>query len=95
MIEELNEETTTINENTVTINGDIEDLGKNKQNIITTSDTLSFCKLKTQYIIMTITGQDLQTTLTSIETDVTDISDNRLSQVETNLHPSHTGVQSC
>jgi len=84
-IEELNEETTTINESTVTINRDIEDSGKNKQNNITTSDTIQISKLKTQFITMTLTGQDLQTTLTSLGDDISDLSDNRLSLVETNL----------
>jgi len=73
-IEELNEETTTINESIVTINGDIEDLGKNKQNNITTSDTIQISKLKTQYITMTLTGQDLQTTIGIIDSYASDLS---------------------
>jgi len=45
-IEELNEETTTINESIVTINESIESLEDNKQNNITTSDTIQISKLK-------------------------------------------------
>jgi len=65
-IEELNVETTAINENIVTINESIESQEDNKQNKITTSDTLTICKLKTQYITMTLKGQDLQTTIGTI-----------------------------
>jgi len=49
-IEELNEKNTTINESIVTINESIESLEDEKQNNITTSDTIQMSKLKTQYI---------------------------------------------
>ena len=83
--EELNEETTTINESIVTINGTLENLEDNKQDNIKVTDTIQISKLKTQYITMTLTGKDLQTTLTSFGDDISDISNNRLSLVETNL----------
>ena len=81
-IEELNEETSTINENIVTINGTLESLEDNKQNKIQVTDTIQISKLKTQYVTMTLTGKDLQTTLSSLGNDITDISDNRLYAVE-------------
>ena len=84
-IEELNEETSTINENIVTINGTLENLEDNKQDNIKVTDTIQISKLKTQYITMSLTGQDLQTTLSSLDDDISDISNNRLSLVETNL----------
>ena len=81
-IEELNEETSTINGNIETINSDIEGLENSKQNKIQVTDTIQISKLKTQYITLSLTGQELQTTLTSLGDDITDISDNRLSTVE-------------
>ena len=68
-IDELNEETTTINENIVTMNGTLENLEDKKQDNINVTDTIQISKLKTQYITMTLTGQDLQTTLTSLGDD--------------------------
>ena len=81
-IEELNEETTTINGNIETINSDIEGLKNSKQNKIQVTDIIQISKLKAQYITLSLTGQDLQTTLTSLGDDISDISDNRLSTVE-------------
>ena len=85
-IEELNEETTTINGNIETINSDIEGLKNSKQNTIQVTDTIQISKLKTQYITLSLTGQDLQTTLNSLGDDVSDISNNRLSTLETSFN---------
>ena len=63
-IEELKEETTTLKNNVDTINDNIQILEDTKQNNITVLDTIQISKLKTQYITMTLTGQDLQSTLT-------------------------------
>ena len=46
-IEEQNEETTTINENIVTINGTLENLEDKKQDNINETDTIQISKLKT------------------------------------------------
>ena len=46
------------------INDNIQTLEDTKQNNITILDTIQISKLKTQYITMTLTGQDLQSTLT-------------------------------
>ena len=73
-IEQLNEQTTTINSDMETINGDITDLGTNKQNEIQVTDTIQISKLKTQYITMSLTGKDLQTTLGGKQTKITDSS---------------------
>ena len=81
-IEELNEETSTINGNIETINSDIEGLGNCKQNKIQVTDTIQISKLKTQYVTLSLTGKDLQTTLSSLGNDIADRSDNRLSTVE-------------
>ena len=81
-IEELNEETSTINENIVTINGTLESLEDNKQNKIQVTDTIQISKLKTQYVTLSLTGKDLQTSLTSLGDDISDISNNRLYAVE-------------
>jgi len=69
-IEELNEETTAINENIVTINGTLENLEDNKQNKIQVTDNIQISKLKTQYITMSLTGNDLQSTINLIDTDI-------------------------
>ena len=74
-IEELNEQTTTINSDIETINGDITDLGTNKQNKIQVTDTIQISKLKTQYITMSLTGQDLQSKLTSLGNDISSNAD--------------------
>ena len=58
-IEKLKEETTTLNNNVDTINDNIQILEDTKQNNITVLDTIQISKLKTQYITMTLTGQDL------------------------------------
>ena len=65
-IEKLKEETTTINNNVHTINENIQTLEDTKQNNITVLDTIQISKLKTQYITMTLTGIDLQSTLNII-----------------------------
>ena len=65
-IEELNEETTTINGNIKTINSDIEGLESSKQKKIQITDTIQVSQLKAQYIKMTLTGADLQTTLSPL-----------------------------
>jgi len=85
-IEELNEETSTINGNIETINSDIEGLGNSKQNKIQVTDTIQISKLKTQYVTLSLTGQDLQTKLTSLGDDISDISNNRLSSLETSFN---------
>ena len=69
-IEELNEQTTTINSDIETINDDITDLETNKQNKIQVTDTIQISKLKTQYITMSLTGQDLQSKLTLLGNDI-------------------------
>ena len=71
-IEELNEETSTINGNIETINSDIEGLGNSKQNKIQVTDTIQISQLKAQYIKMTLSGADLQTTLDGKQTKITD-----------------------
>ena len=71
-IEELNEETSTINGNIETINSDIEGLGNSKQNKIQVTDTIQISKLKTQYVTLSLTGQDLQTTLDGKQIKITD-----------------------
>jgi len=81
-IEELNKETSTMNGNIETINTDIEGLESSKQNKIQVTDTIQLSQLKAQYIKMLLTGADLQTTLSSLGNDITDISDNRLYAVE-------------
>ena len=63
-IEKLNEQTTTLDNNVETINGNIQTLEDNKQNNITVLDTIQISKLKTQYITMSLTSQDLQSALT-------------------------------
>ena len=73
-IEELNEETTAINENIVTINGTLENLEDKKQDNINVTDTIQISKLKTQYITMTLTGQDLETALGNKQNKITDNS---------------------
>ena len=73
-IEELNEETTAINENIVTINGTLENLEDKKQDNINVTDTIQISKLKTQYITMSLTGQDLQTTIGTINSFASDLS---------------------
>ena len=65
-IEELNEKTTTINGNIQTINSDIEGLESSKQKKIQITDTIQVSQLKAQYIKMTLTGADLQTTLSPL-----------------------------
>jgi hypothetical protein len=65
-IEELNEKTTTINGNIKTINSDIEGLESSKQKKIQITDTIQVSQLKAQYIKMTLTGADLQTTLSPL-----------------------------
>jgi hypothetical protein len=57
-IEKLNEETTTLNDNVDTTNDNVQTLEDTKQNNITVLDTIQISKLKTQYITMTLTGQD-------------------------------------
>ena len=74
-IEKLNEQTTSINSDIITINGDITDLGTNKQNKIQVTDTIQISKLKTQYITMSLKGQDLQTALTSLGNDISSNAD--------------------
>ena len=74
-IEELNEETTTINGNIETINESITSLETNKQNSIKVTDTIQISQLKAQYIKMTLSGADLQTTLTSIGDDISSNAD--------------------
>ena len=69
-IEELNEETSTINGNIETINSDIEGLGNSKQNKIQVTDTIQISQLKAQYIKMTLSGADLQTTLDGKQTKI-------------------------
>ena len=81
-IEELNKETSTMNGNIETINTDIEGLESSKQNKIQVTDTIQLSQLKAQYIKMLLTGADLQTTLSSLGNDITDISDNRLYAVK-------------
>ena len=66
-IEKLNEQTTTLNNNVDTINDNIQILDDTKHNNITILDTIQIFKLKSQYITMTLTGQDLQSTLTILE----------------------------
>ena len=85
-IEELIEETTTINGNIETINSDIEGLKNSKQNKIQVTDTLQISKLKAQYVTLSLTGQDLQTTISSIKNDISDLSDNRVSTLETSFN---------
>ena len=63
-IEKLNEQTTTLNNNVDTINDNVQILEGTKQNNITVLDTIQISKLKTQYITMTLTGQDKPSTLT-------------------------------
>jgi len=69
-IEELKDETTTLNNNVYTINNNIQILEDTKQNNITVLDTIQIFKLKSQYITMTLTGQDLQSTLTILNGDI-------------------------
>jgi hypothetical protein len=69
-IEKLNEETTTLNNNVHTINDNVQTLEDTKQNNITVLDTIQISKLKTQYITMNLTGQDLQSTLTILGNDI-------------------------
>ena len=73
-IENLKEETTTLNNNVDTINDNIQTLEDTKQNNITVLDTIQISKLKTQYITMTLTGQDLQSTLGTMNNNTTDLS---------------------
>ena len=69
-IEKLNEQTSTINCDIETINGDITDFGTNKQNKIQVTDTIQISQLKAQYIKMTLSGADLQTTLDGKQTKI-------------------------
>ena len=94
-IEKLNEQTTTLDNNVDTINGNIQTLEDNKQNNITVLDTIQISKLKTQYITMSLTGQDLQSTLTILEGDITalegrlDTEEPKITALET-LTATHT-----
>ena len=87
-IEKLNEQATTINNNLDTINDNVQTLEDNKQNNITVLDTIQISKLKTQYITMSLTGQDLQSTLTILEGRL-DTEEPKISALET-LTASHT-----
>jgi hypothetical protein len=69
-IEKINEETTTLKNNVDTINDNVQTLEDTKQNNITVLDTIQISKLKTQFITMTLTGQDLQSTLTILGNDI-------------------------
>ena len=55
-----------------------------KQNNITVLDTIQISKLKTQYITMSLTGQDLQRTLNDLEGTITNL-DNGLSEKQDNI----------
>ena len=94
-IEKLNEQTTTLNNNLDTINDNVQTLEDTKQNNITVLDTIQISKLKTQYITMSLTGQDLQSTLTILEGDITalegrlDTEEPKITALET-LTATHT-----
>ena len=94
-IENLKEQTATLDNNLDTINGNIQTLEDTKQNNITVLDTIQISKLKTQYITMTLTGQDLQSTLTILDGDITalegrfDTEEPKISALET-LTATHT-----
>ena len=62
-IEEINEQTAAINTSISTINENITNLGTNKQNNVQVTDTIQLSKLKAQYVTLSLTGKDLQTTL--------------------------------
>ena len=69
-IQTLQEDTETINSNVDTINENIQTLYDTKQNNIQITDTIQIYKLKTQYITMSLTGQDLQSTLTTLTNNI-------------------------
>ena len=94
-IEELNEETSTINGNIETINSDIEGLGNSKQNKIQVTDTIQISQLKAQYIKMTLSGADLQTTLDGKQTKITDndyLSISDVNSLQTTLDGKQTKI---
>ena len=99
-IEKLNEETTTLTNNLDTINDNVQTLEDTKQNNITVLDTIQISKLKTQYITMTLTGQDLQSTLSifgdkigSNDEDIISLSSSVVS-IETTLDTKQPNIVS-